>query len=79
MVVLHVSYPELENLADEVILEELHARQHVKHSALESPLREGQEFSRDDLLVALLATASGRIMLADLDYTAIRDGEVLLV
>ena len=36
-----VALPEAEDLADQVVFEKLHGRQHVKHGALHHPLRQG--------------------------------------
>ena len=74
--VAHISFPETEHLADQVMLEELHTRKHVVHGGLLHPLRERQELGRVD--VCFLAPTL-RLVAEDLHNALSADREVLIV
>ena len=75
--VAHVTFPQTEHFADKVVLEELHARQHIEHSRLLHPFGEGQELCGNVRLFGALD--SGILVLEDLNDTLGTDCEVLLI
>ena len=75
--VAHVALPQAEDLSDKVVLEELHGSKHIEHSGLVHPLGKGEELCWNRLL-RRTAHALG-LVLDDLDYTTVRNGEELVV
>ena len=49
----HISLPQAEHFANQVVLEEFHARQHIEHGALLHPVGKGQEFGRNQISALL--------------------------
>ena len=73
--VAHVTLPKAENLTDQVVLEELHAGEHVEHSGLLHPLGQGKELSWNVGLLLTLNVCA--LVLENLHDTLSTDREVL--
>ena len=69
----NVPFPEREDFSDDVVFEELHAREHIEHRGLLHPFAQGEELSR--YKIELLASSA--FFLADVDHTLRGNGEIL--